>query len=270
MTTKKLTAQLSTIIAAKRYYVGQRKAKTPLEALRALASMQKRPSPILSTVSDADEPVVVIGQVKHNLGQNGHVIYDPVGTALRYVHKQADAVALFTDQIIYENGLDDLMFVTSAIDKPVISQDYILDEYEIVEARAAGASALMLSAAILDNQTLRRMISTTQRNLMTAIVQVHNADELRYAISLSPHVICLSTDNPFTPEIELNLEMTLRMRDMIPNHIRVMIGENLQTLDDLARVATLNVDAIMVSEQVLEAAGDADALRQHFKRESPS
>src|SRR5690606_34520218 len=115
--------------------------------------------------------------------------------------------------------------------------------------------------------TLRRMISTTQRNLMTAIVQVHNEEELRYAISLSPHVICLSTDNPFTPEIELNLEMTLRMRDQIPNHIRVMIGENLQTMDDLAKVASLDVDAIMVSEQMLESAGDADNLRRNFKRE---
>ena len=102
---------------------------------------------------------------------------------------------------------------------------------------------------------------------MTAIVQVHNADELRYAISLSPHVICLSTDNPFTPEIELNLEMTRRMRDMIPNHIRVMIGENLQTTADIAKVATLKVDAIMVSEQVLETTGDADELRRSFKPE---
>src|SRR5690606_11247854 len=146
-----------------------------------------------------DEPVVIIGQVKHNLSNNGQVAYDPVGMALRYVHKEVDAVALFTDQIIYEDGLDDLMFVASAIDRPVICQDYVLDEYEIVEARAAGASALLLSAAVLDNDTLRRMVSATQRNLMTAIVQVLNIEELDYAISLSPHVISLSTDNPFTP-----------------------------------------------------------------------
>jgi indole-3-glycerol phosphate synthase len=264
MTTKKLTAQLSTIIAAKRHYVAQRKAKTPIEAVRALASMQKRPSPILSTVAGDDDPVVVIGQIKHNVMQNGHIIYDPVGTALRFVHRDADAVALFTDQIIYENGLDDLMFVASAIDKAVICQDYVLDEYEIIEARAAGASALLLSAAILDNLTLRRMISATQRNLMTAIVQVHNADELRHAISLSPHVICLSSDNPFTPEIELDLEMTLRLRDMIPNHIKVMIGENLKSIQDVAKVSSLEVDAIMVSEQLIDTLGDSDKLRQAF------
>ncbi len=265
MTTKKLTPQLNTIIAAKRYYLAQRKGKTPIEAVRALASMQKRPSPILSTVASEDEPVVMIGQVKHNVAQNGHVVYDPVGTALRYVHKQVDAVALFTDQIIYEDGLDDLMFVASAIDRPVICQDYILDEYEIIEARAAGASALLLSASVLDNATLRRMISATQRNLMTAVVQVHNADELRYAISLSPHVICLSTDNPVTPEIEIDLEMTRRMRDMIPNHIRVMISENLKTIREVEAVASLGVDAVMVSEQLLDTAGNAENLREAFR-----
>ncbi|MBZ0301366.1 MAG: hypothetical protein K8J31_16585 [Anaerolineae bacterium] len=265
MTTKKLTAQLNTIIAAKRYYLAQRKKKTPLEAVRALASMQKRPSPLLSTVADDDEPLVIIGQVKHNLESNGHVVYDPVGTALRYVHRSVDAVALFTDQIIYEDGLDDLMFVASAIDKPLISQDYVLDEYEIVEARAAGASALLLSGAVLDNTTLRRMISATQRNLMTAIVQVHNADQLHYAISLSPHVISLSTDNPLTPEIELDLALTRQMRDMIPSHIRVMISENLKTMEHVAAVARLDVDAIMVSEQLLEIAGSADSLRDAIK-----
>ncbi len=266
MTTKKLTPQLDTVIAAKRYYLSKRKAHTPLEALRALASMQKRPSPILSTVSGSDEPVVVIGQIKHNVEHNGSMAYDPVGTALRFVHQDVDAVALFTDQFIYEEGLDDLMFVANAIDRPVISQDYVLDEYEIVEARAAGASALLLSAAILDNDTLRRMISATQRNLMTAIVQVHNTNELRYAISLSPHVICLSTDNPMTPEIELDLEMTRRLRDMIPAHTRVLIGENLTTVDEVKAIAHLDVDAIMVSEQLMQVTGSAEALRQFFKR----
>ncbi len=265
MATKKLTPHLDTIIAAKRYYLKQRKNKTPLEAVRALASMQQRARPILSTVAGEDEPVVIIGQIKHDLGMNGSTVYDPVGTALRYVQRGVDAVALFTDQILYENGLDDLMFVANASYRPVISQDYVLDEYEIVEARAAGASALLLDSAILDNDTLRKMISDTQRNLMTAIVQVHNLEELDYAISLSPHVISISTDNPFTPEIELDLEMTRRMRDKVPSYIRVMISENLRTPQDIATVAKLSVDAVMVTEQMLDRVGDAEGLRGTFR-----
>jgi indole-3-glycerol phosphate synthase len=260
MTTKKLSSHLETIITAKRLAVNERKARTPIEAVRALASMQERPSPILSTVSGADEPVIIIGQVKHNIAANGHVMYDPVGAALRFVHKTVDAIALFTDEIIYENGLDDLMLVARAVDLPVISQDYILDSYEIVEARAAGASAVVLSAAVLDNALLRRLTSDTQRNRMTAIVEVHNHDELVYALSLSPHVIGLSSDNPFTPEIELDLEATRRLRDLIPSHIRVMVMEKLRTLEDFEMIASLDVDAIMVDEQFLDRTKNAAHL----------
>lgn len=260
MTTKKLTAHLNTIIAAKRLALAERKARTPIEAVRALASMQNRPSPILSTVVDADEPVIIIGQVKHNVADNGHVVYDPVGAALRLAHRGVDAISLFTDQIIYENGLDDLMLVSRAVDLPVISQDYVLDSYEIVEARAAGASALVLSAAILDNDTLRRLISDTQRNRMVAIVEVHNEDELRCALELSPHVIGLSSDNPFTPEIELDLNATRRLRDMIPNHIRVMVMEKLRRLEDFELIASLDIDAIMVDEHFLDLTRSATHL----------
>lgn len=266
MTTKDLSAKLRTIITSKRAALAQRKAKTPIEALRALASMQSRPNPILSTVPDPNEPVLIIGQVKHTLSGNGQVVYDPVGTALRYAHKGVDVLALFTDEIVYENGLDDLMFVSRAVDLPVISQDYVLDEYQVIEARAAGASALVLSAAVLDNPTLRALVSDTQRNRMTAIIQVHNLGEMQYALSLSPHVIAISSDNPYTPEIELDLEMTRRMRDMIPGHVRVMIMENLTTLSQVEIVASLGVDAMMVSENLIETARNAHTLREAFQR----
>lgn len=264
MTTNKLSPRLDTIIAAKQRALKERRKKTPLEALRALASMQNRPNPILSTVPDPYEPVIIIGQIKHTLSQQGQIVYDPVGTALRYVHRGVDSVSLFTDEIVYENGLDDLVLVSKAVQVPVICQDYILDEYEVIEARAAGASALVLSAAVLDRPTLRALISNTQRNRMTAIVQVHNREQLDYALSLSPHVIGLSSDNPLTPEPELDLEATRRLRSLIPSHIRVMVMEKLHSLDQVDVVASLDVDAVLVDERLLEIARHADTLRARF------
>jgi indole-3-glycerol phosphate synthase len=265
MSTNKLTPRLETIVAAKRHTLKQRRAKTPIEAVRALASMQSRPNPILSTVPGPNDPIIIIGQVKHNLAQDGSVIYDPVGAALRYRSLGVDAVSLFTDEIIYENGVNDLMFVSRAVDIPVICQDYILDEYEVIEARAAGASALILSAAILDPVTLRRLISDTQRNRMTAIVEVHTVRQLERALTLSPHVIGISSDDPFTPQIELDLELTRRMRMMIPRHIRVMVLDNLSTMEHVRIVAELGVDAMMVDEHLIDVAQDAAQLRRQFR-----
>lgn len=266
MQTKKLTPKLDTILANKRMALASRRASTPLEAVRALASMQERPNPVLSMVSDRDDPVQIIGQIKHTPATNGTVVYDPVGAALRYANKRVDAVSLFTDGVVYDYGLDDLMLVARAINLPVISQDYVLDEYEIVETRAAGASALVLSAAVLDKEALRALISDTQRNRMTAIVAVHNEDELHDALSLSPNVIGLTSDNPLTPEIELNLAQTRRLRSMIPPNVRVMVMEKLATVEQVDLVASLQVDAILVNENLLDTMQHADNLRARLSQ----
>ncbi len=260
MATKELEPQVETIIAAKRQYLKERMAKTPIEAVRALASMQKRPHPVLSNVSQ-DSPVMMIGQIRYKLPQTDRLgeNYDPVGLALRYAQAGLDAVALFTDATIYEGGLDDLVLVSRAVNIPVISEDYILDEYQIVEVRAAGVSALLLSATILEPGQLRALVSATHRNRMTAIVQVHDEDELKHALSLSPYVIGLSSYNPHTDTYDPTL--IARLRAMIPSHIRVMVTDGLKTLDDVATILALDVHAMLICEQVLAEPTAAARLR---------
>src|SRR5688500_10750561 len=192
MSTKDLIPQAEVVIAAKRQALAERRARTPIEAVRALASMQKRPQPVLNTVT-ADAQVVLIGQIKYTPAQGNNTLdYDPVASALRYAKAGVEAVSLLTDETLYQGGLDDLVLVSRAVTVPVISQDFILDEYQIVEARAAGASALLLTSAVLEPPLLRTLVSATQRNRMTAIVEIHTAKELEYALRLSPYVIGIS------------------------------------------------------------------------------
>jgi indole-3-glycerol phosphate synthase len=141
MTTDNLPTNLEAILAAKRQFLMERRAKTPIAAVSALADMQRRPQPILNTVTNGSQ-VTLIGQITHS------DTYDPVAATLRYIREGVDAVSLFTDQIVYRRGLDDLLLVSRGVNIPVISQDYILDEYHVVEARAAGASALVLSQVL--------------------------------------------------------------------------------------------------------------------------
>jgi indole-3-glycerol phosphate synthase len=262
-TTKNLVPTVETIIAAKRQYVAERKAKTPIEAVRALASMQKRPQPILSTVSN-DGRVMLVGRIVYSLPDNGSDTYDPVGTALRYARARVDAVVLFTDMTLYQGGLDDLMLVSRAVNIPVISQDYILEEYQVVETRAAGASAVMLPASVLDRALLRTLVSVSQRNRMTAIVQVQNEDEMDYALSLSPHVIGLSKTEPNSRR--LDLETISRLRPMIPHHIRVMITDPIESPDDVKTIADLRVDAVTVNEVLLNDAEKVQRLQSTLSR----
>jgi indole-3-glycerol phosphate synthase len=255
-TTQNLVPTVETIIAAKRQYLAERKSKTPIEAVRALASMQKRPQPILSTVSN-DGRVMLVGRIIYNNSNDNTDTYDPVGTALRYARARVDAVSLFTDSTIYQSGMDDLMLVSRAVSVPVLCQDYILEEYQVVETRAAGASAVVLPASVLDRALLRTLVSASQRNRMTAVVQVQNEDELAYALSLSPHVIGLSRTLPNSRR--LDLDTLAQLRPMIPYHIRVMTTDPVESLDDVKAVVGLKVDAMMVNEVLLN---DGDKVQR--------
>jgi indole-3-glycerol phosphate synthase len=266
MATKELVPQLDVILAAKRQYLSERRATTPIEAVRALASMQKRPQPILSSIPH-QAPILIIGQVKYHAPERRIQTssYDPVSLAMRHIHAGADAIALYTDETLYQGGLDDLVLVSRAINSPVISQDFILDEYQIVESRAAGASGLVLYAELLPQATLRALVSATQRNRMTAIVEVNNHEELDYALSLSPYVIGLSRHDLRTDEIRpAPLE---EMRARIPSSIRVMITDALHTLDDVQMAANLHVDAVVLAEELLQSESRMQQVEPLLRRD---
>lgn len=264
MSTKELTPQAETIIAAKRQTLAERKTRTPIEAVRALASMQKRPKAVLNTVA-TDAQVMLVGQIKYTQAKSSLLSdYDPVATALRYAKAGVEAVSLFTDEFLYQGGLDDLVLVSRAVNVPVISQDYIFDEYQIVEARAAGASALVLSSAVLEPSSIYSLLSATQRNRMTAIVEVHDAEELKYALTLSPYVIGLSNFDPWTHEYVG--DQISKLRPMIPSNVGVMVTDGLQTLDEIERVAALNVHAILVRENILDDADQTAKLMTILNR----
>lgn len=258
MATKELVPQLDVILAAKRQYLSERKATTPIEAVRALASMQKRPQPVLSAIPH-QAPILVLGQVKYAAPERrmpGNS-YDPVALAMRHIHAGADAIALYTDETLYQGGLDDLVLVSRALNSPVISQDFVLDEYQIVEARAAGASGLVLYAELLTQQALRNLVSATQRNRMTAIVEVNNHDELDYALSLSPYVIGLSRHDLRTGKMQP--APLAEMRARIPGNIRVMMTDALCSMEDVRMAASLRVDAVILAEELLQ---DESLMRQ--------
>lgn len=250
-------SQIDEIIIAKRDRLARRKAETPLDAMRALAGMQKRPQPILSTVTD-DGKVMLIGQIRY-----GTPSYDPVTLALRYMRAGLDGIALFTDNRIYDAGINDLALITRAVSAPVLLQNYIFDEYQVVEARAAGASSLSLVASLVDFTTLRGLISATQRNRMSAVVRVQSLDELNAAMDACPAVIELGKRDPDSGILDVaHLEA---LRAAIPSTFRVLFFNRLRSFAEAKAVAALKPDGVLVSPRLLEQDDAATRLRDIFE-----
>lgn len=244
MTTRDLQLDARVIIGSKQQRLAMRQAQTPNAAVVALADMQRRPHPILGYVRNGD-PITLISQI--TLAD----IYDPVGMALRHVREGVDAVALFTDSRIYSYGMEDLLMVSLGIPyAPVITQDYILNEYHVAEARAAGASALVVYASLLEPEDVRRVVSVAHRWRMTTIVQVSSTDELAYAAEASPHVIGVGLDQRF--DRARDMAVLERLASQIPYNIRWMPLGSMSHLDDVAAVVDMGVDALVISDALIK------------------
>jgi tryptophan synthase beta chain len=252
MVVRSAVATVSEILQAKHQNLAQRKDKTPIDAVRALASMQGRPIPFLNTIA-IDEPPILIGQLLYAPPEDGSEGDDPVAKAVRLVRAGIDVIALFTDAQVYSGGLDDLMFVVRAVHPfkvPVISQDYTFDEYQVVEARAAGAAGIVLDSALVDHATLRTLVSSTQRNRMSAIVRVASEDALDAAIALSPQVISLMLPLPRTLT---DIATCRRLRQRIPAHIRVLLDTPIETIEDVLMASRLGLNALFVPCELAHA-----------------
>mgnify|MGYP001177935234 CR=1 FL=1 len=246
------------IIVAKQDRLARRKAEMPLDAMRALAGMQKRPQPMLSTVTD-DGHVMLIGQVRY-----GTRSYDPVTLALHYARAGMDGIALFTDNRIYDGGINDLALITRAVSLPVLLQNYILEEYQVVEARAAGASSLTLIARLVDNAKLGELISVTTRNRMSAIVRVQSREELDATLDLCPPVIELGKRD--TDSGVLDVAHIEALRAAIPSTNRVLLYNRLRSFDEAAAVAPLKPNAVLVSTALLSEDDAIPRLREIFEK----
>lgn len=239
MNLERLSITTDDILEAKQQQLQTRQAKTPTAAVIALAEMQRRPFPVLNDVT-AGQRVTLIGQVGYS------ETYDPVGAALRLARAGLDAIAFFTDAQVYDNGLDDLLLVSRGVKRPVIVQDFVLNEYHVTEYRAAGGAALTVYASLLAPALLRRVVSITQRWSMSAVVQVADADQLEMAKTLSPHVLAVGDPHQSDPAHDLRL--LTELRPLIPYYTRVMPLHALETLEQFDAALDLRVDAVIVRE----------------------
>lgn len=251
-----METQLDTdgILKAKYERLKQRQAKTPPMAVLRLAEMQAPPLPLLNVVTDPGQ-VWILGQVTYD------DVYDPVAAALRYKRAGVDGVTFYTDNHIYDSGLDDLLLVCRGVKLPVLYQNYTLDDYHVAESRAAGASAITLYSSVLTPPMLRRTVSVTQRWRMASVVQVENTAQLEYAQTLSPHVICVGDAHHF--DTEYDLALLNEVRNQIPRFTHVMLLGCLCEMQHVHAALDLGVDALILDETLLT---NADAMAEIYSR----
>jgi len=244
---------LDEIVAAKRQEIERSKAETAEASLReSLASAP--PVRDFFAALARPGPIRLIAEVKKASPSRGVIRADfhPVEIAETYQRHGASCVSVLTDEPYFQGSLEHLRQVRARVGLPVLRKEFIIDPYQVVEARAAGADAVLLIAECLDDEPLKRLHDLIVELGMTPLVELYEPENLAQVLKTGARLIGINNRNLRT--FEVDLEHTLRLRREIPDD-RLVIGESgIHTRDDVERLEAAGVQAILVGESLMAAA----------------
>lgn len=251
--------RIERIIRQKRARIAARKQTTQLEQLLLLARQQARPANFLYLLRRGG--VVLLAELKPMTPAGLRVEgYDPLTLGIRYQRLGASALLITTDDVLYGGTVEHLADIRSQVQIPILQMDFIVDPYQIYEARAAGADGVNLVVALLSDMELRELLALTQRLRMVALVEIRTERDLEHALPLMPRLIGINNQDIGTGIADLSV--TTRLRDKIPQATTVVSLGGVTTSPALRRMAELRVDAVSVDETMLVACGTDDRLKQ--------
>lgn len=258
---------LDTILAHKRdTEVPARKRAISERAMRDLAERYSRPTrDFAAALQRADGTVALIAEVKRASPSRGIFVpgaFDPVAIARLYEDNGASAISVLTDEKFFAGSLDYMTAISAQAGVPVLRKDFVVDPYQIYEARQAGADAVLLIVAALNDDELRDLYQLATAQTLTALIEVHDVAETERALKLGARVI--GVNNRDLQTFETSLQTTAHCADAITGNGHVLVSESgIHTQKHVEQVAAMGANAILVGESIIvsdDRAGQVRAL----------
>jgi len=263
---------LDEILVGVRADLEERQATTSLESLQERAAALPSAKPAESILRHSDT-VKVIAEVKRSSPSKGSLaeITDPASLAAEYESGGASVVSVLTEKHRFGGSLEDLAAVRAAVDVPVLRKDFVYTSYQVWEARATGADAILLIVAALEQQALVSLIERVHSVGMTALVEVHDEEEVRRAVDAGARVVGVNARDLKTLEVDRNT--FARLAPLIPSGILRVAESGVRGPHDVLDYARSGAHAVLVGESLvignnprgavadLVAAGSHPALR---------
>lgn len=263
---------LDEIMAHKRQELEERRRAVPLVELRARGTDQ--PLPLDFAAALREEGVRLIAEVKRASPSKGVLCedFDLERLAVTYAVNGAAAISVLTDAKFFQGELQHLSRAKSAIrnsqiEIPFLRKDFIFDPYQVYEARAYGADAVLLIVAALSLGELDVLYRLIRELRMDALVEVHNEAELRKAMMISPRII--GVNNRDLRTLQVDLETTARLCSLVPEHVILVSESGIHTAEDVRRLADMGADAVLVGEALVTASDTAAKARELTMTEYP-
>ena len=265
-----MTSFLDQVIAERNRYVLQARARVPAQALDVASAPPPR-SLFSALANGRADHLAVIAEVKRVSPASGVLAgpgLDPAGLALVYAGAGAAAISVLTEPLHWGGSLDDLRAVRAAVKVPVICKDVIVDEYQVREARAAGADAVLLIAEALDDERLAALIRATEALGMEALVEAHDPTAFGRAVRTGSRIVGANARDLRDPSIIDRSRARLLHAFVRPEQLFVA-ESGIESAEDLAELPA-RVDAILVGTALMRASHPATLVRVLAQAKRPA
>jgi indole-3-glycerol phosphate synthase len=243
---------LDQIVATKRREVAAAQLRMPLEELEAQAA-EAPPVRDFRAALAGPGPIQLIAEVK-KASPSAKVIradFDPIAIARTYQDHGAACLSVLTDIPYFQGHLSYLARIRAAVAIPLLRKDFLIAEYQVVEARLAGADAILLIAEILDDATMAHLLARARAWGMAALVEFHDEANLPRVLAAGADLVGIN--NRDLRRFVTDLELTLRLRDQIPPEVVLVSESGIKTRRDVERLEAAGVSAILVGETLMRA-----------------
>jgi indole-3-glycerol phosphate synthase len=253
---------LETILAATRRIVELRATREPpADLARRAEARPARPGCFRAALARGDR-VNVIAECKRRSPSRGvlRADYDAAAIARAYVRGGAVAVSVLTEPTFFDGSLAHLGCVCEAVEVPVLRKDFIVTEYQLFEARAAGADAVLLIAAALAPGTLQELMRRAAALEMDALVEVHDARELAVAIDAGAQIVGVNNRNLHTLQVDVGVSDALAKA--LPAGVLAVSESGLKTAADVQRLRAAGYNAFLIGERFMQEDDPEQAVRR--------
>jgi len=233
--------------------VAENKKRIPIEVLKENIKEEQGTRPFGASLK-SNTNITIIAEIKKASPSLGIIRKDfnPVEIARLYESSGAAAISVLTDEKFFQGKLSYLTEIKKSIHLPVLRKDFIVDPYQIYEARSAGADAILLIATLLSKEEIQHFLELAEGMCMDCLVEVHSESELKKVLQTSANIIGINNRDLAT--FKIDLETTLLLKPMIPAGKIVVSESGIKSREDIVTLIKKGIDAVLVGETLMKTA----------------
>jgi indole-3-glycerol phosphate synthase len=261
-----MSTRLDTILASTRASLDAARARVPLAELERKAALHQPRGWAAALRQRADAGPAIVAEIKKASPSKGIIRedFDVPWLAQRYASGGAAALSVLTDEPFFQGSLRNLELASATVPLPCLRKDFMIDEYQIVEARAHCADAILLIAAVLTGEKLKRFADEAHELSLDVLVEVHTAAELDRALDVlgEKGADAIGVNNRDLKTFEVRLETSLALIEQIPPSVVRVAESGISTADDLVRLRGAGFNSFLIGESLMRQPDPGAALAE--------